>query len=787
MKTFLLMKSNLRKNKSSSITLVILILLPVALLYSSMMVLFDLDRVVDRINKENKGADYLTIVPEGLTSTIKEKLSRLENYEFCEAEEAVSGYGTIQNTRVEKTAQNIELIFLNETYNRKISQVNIIDAADTRTKDSILIPYSLKATYHYQTGDQIDIKINGKNKTYTIYGFIQDVLFSTAMNIEDYIVYVSDEQFHTIQNEAPENTRKSYIKIRLKEGADIAQFDSQFIKEILTSKGIEPVSILNLDYKNMKNGTTVMIKIIAMLLIAFAFLIIFISLVVIRFTIINDIEEDIKNIGSMEAAGFTSKMIRTALVFQFFLLSVIGFTAGIIIALSASRFFTKMVSSTIGMCWNAEFSFPSFLLTFFIVFLFVSFISLKVSARLKRITPIIALRNGLSTYSFKKNYFPLEHTSGNLHLILGLKQMFHARKQNVSICLIGMIMSFTIIASFTIYNNFTGEDSKMTSMVGLEKSNIAITCASKEDCRKTIEQLKKYSEIRKVTRVDYRDVILKYGCTEISTSAQICEDFSELEVSTLSEGRYPRHDNEIALSYLNAKKLNIGLGDVLTLEGKDGNYDYIVVGFTQHINHLGSSCSLTAEGMLRSDQGYYENMIYIYTNKGVNVSTFLKTLEDELGHESLSYINMDESFANTLQSVRMVCEVFCSVLVIVAVIVIAIILFYLVKVKVTRDKVLLGIQKAVGFTTKQLMLQNVVSFGLSLFLSYVIGGVLVIVFSTPLCTLMFSVCDFKKCTLNLSSLTIVISIVLLTLFTMAVTAAVSLRIRKIHVRQLFLD
>lgn len=783
----LLIKANIRKNKSSSVTLVCLILLSVVLLYSSMMVLFELDGVVDNINDTNHGADYLTVVPEKLEATVTNKLKKLSNFKTCEAEPVINTYGTIQNKKVEKTPQNSQLILLNEQHNRSMSQIHIVDELKVRTKDSILVPYCLKASYHYRVGDSITIKLNGTTRQYKINGFIQDVLFSTPMNIDCYILYIDKKAFQEIYKQAPAIEKRSYIKVRLKQGSDTSEFDDQFVKQVLAKKEIDASNMLQMDYDSSKVGTTTMIKIIAMVLVAFAVLIIVISLFVIRFSIITHIEEGIKNIGSMQAAGYTSKMIRTALMNQFLVLTLVGYIAGIFIAFAVSGLFTELVSTTIGMQWKAEISIPSAVLAFVIVFLFVVLVALKVSQRLKKITPIIAIRNGLSSYNFEKNYLPLEHVNGNLNLILGLKQMFHSRKQNTSICLIGIITSFTIAASLAIFHNFTGDNSKIISMVGLEKSNITITCSSEKESNEVIGKLKQYSEVKKVLRVDYRDVFLKFRGKEISTSAQVCDDFSQLEVSTLAEGRFPRHDDEIALSYLNAQKLGAELGDMITLEGKEGNINYIVVGFTQHINHLGSSCSLITEGMRRGDHNYYENLVYIYTKKGIHVNRFLKKLESDLGHDTLSYINMDEAFTNTLKSVRTVAEVLCYFLITIAVAVIALILYYIVKVKLTREKVQLGIKKAVGFTTRQLMIQNVISFCVPLVLSYFAGTLLLVALSTRLFTLMFSVCGFRSYSLALSTTSNVLSVIGLTAFSILITLAVSFRIRKINPRQLFLD
>lgn len=77
----------------------------------------------------------------------------------------------------------------------------------------------------------------------------------------------------------------------------------------------------------MKVGLSATIQIVMAILVMFAMLLILISMVVIRFSIASYIEEDIKNLGSMEAIGFTSSMIQKSFIAQFVLITTIGFLA----------------------------------------------------------------------------------------------------------------------------------------------------------------------------------------------------------------------------------------------------------------------------------------------------------------------------------------------------------------------------------------------------------------------------------------------------------------------------
>lgn len=787
MKTWMMIKSSIRKNKSSSITLVLLITMATILLYSSLMVLLNVSDVIENVNANNQGADFRVFVSNETSEDVEELMKSVSGYDGSEIEDAIVNYGTVQDKKVEDTPQNEGIVLLNQETARTMSKIDRLEDAKEMEDNGILVPYSLKSIFDYQSGDEIEIGLNGKKETFKICGFLQDVMFSTPSNVDRYIFYVTDATFKRLYHEVPDTMKMKDIKVRLEKNASSSDYSDEFINKVSTTKGISSKNMTTLDYETMKLGTSITIMIVTIILIVFSMLMLMIALIVIRFTIINHIEEDVKNIGAMEAAGFTSTMIRKSLILQFIWLGVVGFVIGFAVALSISNVVTTFVSSSIGLYWEAEFSISATLLTIGIILLFVGAIATKVSARLKKITPIVALRNGLSTYNFKKNYLPLDSTRGKLNFLLGVKQMLHAKKQNISIGLIGVIMSFTFIMGFTLLMNFSGKGATLMKLVGLEQSEIGITCTSKEARDELRQTLSTYNEIENTNLFCYEDIVISAKGKDVSTSANICEDFSNINVKTVFDGRYPIHDNEIVLSNSNAEKLGVSTGDVVSVRGKEGNKEYVVVGINQHINHLGRSCSLTEKGMIRNDSTYYCDEIYVYLKDGIEIESFMNRLEQELGTDEFSFVNMQATFESSLKSISDICNIMCIVLDGVVILVVALILFYMVKVKIVRDKKILGIQKAIGFTTKQLMVHNVISFCIIMFISFIIGAIGVMLFSTPICTLMFSVASFKKCSLDVSLMSAVLSVIGLTIFSILITMILSIRIKKVNPRELFMD
>ena len=159
--------------------------------------------------------------------------------------------------------------------------------------------------------------------------------------------------------------------------------------------------------------------------------------------------------------------------------------------------------------------------------------------------------------------------------------------------------------------------------------------------------------------------------------------------------------------------------------------------------------------MRRSNGEYFNDTVNIYVKDGVNEAAFMSKLEKDLADNTLSFVNMKITYENSLKEIQEPVKYMCILLNLVVVLVVTLILFYMIKAKLAQDKTILGIQKAMGFTTRQLIVHQVISFCMVMLVSFVLAAVAFSLFSTSIFTLMFQGTEFMKCSLEISALTIV--------------------------------
>lgn len=787
MKTWMMIKSSIKKNRSSSITLVLLIVLATMFLNIGINAVMSMSSFVDDKNKSLNGADFIAYGPIQCRDDAVELIRNTEGYQALEDEKALVYTGaSFCDPAVEKKPQSIDVMLLDINQKRDISQLKLIDEQAEMKENSIVLPYSLKTGFDYQAGDEVEITYAGQKNTYEIYAFSEDIMFPNAMAISCYKCFLPTKTFQDTYQQAEEKAKFTYIRVQLTKGYDSKKFDKDFTNKAEEVETSDVAGMVSLNYNLMKTSSIITATILMMILVTFAILIIVIAMVIIRFTIVSHIEQDMKNIGSMEAIGFTGSMIQRSLLGQYLFIMMVGYAVGDIIAYICSGYVSGFIASTMGLNWNQRISCVAMLITFTVLCVLISTVTLNVSKRIRKVTPIMAVRNGVETFHFEKNHLPLDSTYGNLHVLLGIKQLIHNKKQNLWIGLIGFLMSASMVFALAMYNNFVARQSVLLNLIGQEKANVSVEYKEK-DYQQFYDWLANKPGVEKTSRFEVRNATVCYQEKTSSTLLRISDDFKKNEIDVLVEGRMPEHDNEMAISYATNEDLGVCLGDVVQLMVGKEKFEFVVVGFTQHIAYMGLSVSITEAGMLRCNPEFIPNTLLIYLDSEYKTADFIDTISDEAVEQGGVITNVEESFSTMLATLNRGITLLCIIVVIITLIIVILILYYLVKEKLIKEKLQLGIQKALGFTTGQLVFYMNLEFSPVILLSSVAGGILSVMLINPTCNLMLSIADVKKCSMTTNPMMIVIAVVILLTVSVLVTTLVSLRIRKIEPRDLFLD
>jgi ABC-type transport system, involved in lipoprotein release, permease component len=738
MKIARLAVANIRNGKSAALSQLVLIFIAALLLTTGMTVIGQIGSFFDRKTDQLRDPHAVMIIEEAQFKPEYEQFVRsYPGVASAEAEPILLLNGT--NFLFNHSNMSIGTVILNAEKERSLSPLNLIETSKTATAEDIYLSYSFKVSGGYKLGDSFTFHYKEKDYRFRVAGFFETTMMG-SQSMGSFKFYLADAAYRNLADSLGESSGGRLLSATLADRYEGAALLSDFKRAFP-----EMDSPNNSDYTwqidvgTVKSTSTMTVNIVAMLLIAFASVIVLVCLIVIKFRVSNSIKDGMRNIGILQAIGYTNGQILFAFVLQFAGIAFVGSVAGVAASHAAMPFFGGVISSLSGLRWSGSFDLAVQFGSLFLVVALVLAVTLQSSLRIRKLAPVAALRGGIATHSFRRNYFPLERSKGGLDYVLALKAMMAGRKHNAMIALIMAAVTFGSIFSIILYYNVAKDKTAFIHLVGVETSNVLVTANSGENGQRLRASLEKEDGVDKVTVLDLVETRMEGETVYTNLS----DDFGRLENNTAYEGRHPKYDNEISISWLIAKKWDKRIGDTIQVEAGGRTYSYLVTGFSQEINNMGQVANLTLNGMRHLIPDYQATSLHVYL-EGKSNKPFISDIKEKYGDTIRDVIDVDETLKS--QTGTYVSAVFAIMVVVLTstVLVMALILYLVIQTTILKRKQEFGIQKALGFSALQLMNQIAISFVPVAVAGVFIGCLLGCLCTNPLLALLFSSTGIKS-------------------------------------------
>ncbi len=726
-KLFMLALANIRKTKANTVTMLILFAITTLLLNAGLLVLINFGGFFAKTIAELNTSDAFYIVSESkYTKEVDDFIKENENVEKMQQEKIIWAKAEIE---FQDEIRPRVTILKNADLSRDLSKWKFVGKHLDSSDNSVYLPQIFHKSGGYKLNDNLEITIKDQKFSFIIKGFYEDIYFSS---FETGVIglYFPEETYKKISEELDESYNARLVYVNLKE---INKDVETGIRELSGAKPISSTgdikeTMFSMDVKLVSLTRTFMANVTSAMMVMFAMIIGGVCLLVIRFRIHNTIEEDMMKIGSLKAMGYTSGQIISSFVIQFFTIAFFGSVLGIAMSYISIPVLSDVFAQQSGLTWVQGFDANISSVTIIFVITIVVLVTYITSRRVNKLNPIIALRGGLITHSFKRNYLPLKKAKGNLSIILALKHIFHNLNQSIMIIIILIVTSFAGTFAVVMFYNTTIDDQVFKETPGLELSNVIAVLNPDIDNTQLIHNIRYMKDVRKVQFID--QVFVKIGNNEIN--AIIMDDYKNKETNTIYEGIYPRHDNEIAISGYLADMINISIGDTVLLEVGNRKEEFLITGFTQGASMMGMNVSLTTEGFQKLNPDFKQQSLQIYLNKGTDTGKFVNELDNLYGDTILDIVDFDKEMELGAGVYSSIVSKVGIVILVVAVSVVILVLYFVISSSIIHRRNELGIQKAIGFTTFQLMNQFSLGFILPVIIGVIIGSILGVTQTNPL-------------------------------------------------------
>ena len=779
-RNILLARANIRKAKGQTTAIIVIVLLSSLMMNLWLMLSMDyrknFDRCHDRLNDGHVNiAAYVTDddFKNFISDALKER-SDVTDYTvsdaFCEPFSFEYNGGELSQLGV--------LLNKEDALSRNVGKFEITEDSDI--KSGIYLPMLYSTGDNYAVGDTIKITFLGEEFEYTVCGFFNSAMIGSH-NCNMMSLLLTEDKFEEFSKETAA-LKSVYVSARINDVSKCEDISSELKDAIL--KEFPEVVVTGNDYKMVTTSRYISQMICAGILSAMAFLVLLIGVVVIASNIANYIQENMQNLGALKAVGYTSGQIISALLVQFAGISAIAAVVGTALSYCVFPGINEMMIAQTGIPYAVRFQPLPILFTVIFITGIVSAAVYFSAKKIKKIEPITAMRQGISTHNFKKNHVQLEKTSLPINAALAMKTMFGGIKQNVTVCVTMLVISLILVFSVTSARNTIVDVQPMIEMIAGEFADSAINVNLNRE-EELISVLENDSRVEKFYLFTNNNMEIQHvGGTTLYVS--VTNDCSKMNNQSMAvEGRYPKYENEFAVAAKYAKDNDIKVGDEISLKVGNTTEKYIVSGYTQNSNSLGKDCIMTREGYNKI-ASLPNVTYYIDLAEGNDVDDFNSELSERFGSDVNAVQNIQSILESTGGVYVLLMTFLVIAIVIISCIVIIFVMYLLVRTMLNNKKRDYGILKALGFTTGQLVVQTAMSFMPSIIISTAVGIAVSMQIINPLMAIFLSGIGVVKSTFIIPVELSIIAGIVLVLFAFGAACLMSLRVKRIAPRELLI-
>ena len=763
------------------ITFFILSMLAALFIFISASFLADTGKVVDTNMEKINAADILIIADynEDLLSKAEEiikgnvylKNFEVEDYLYCNSKYRAKGSKTW-----------IDYPFNLSSYERKAEIQTLSCDATGLSGNEAIIPISLSTSF--KIGSVLQLKIGDNIYDLKVAGYNEDNIYCSPMNMGTYKTYISEKLYQDVLFENQVGAKESrYIKTQITDTAkrkhiDVNKLSDEVGDELTTWYNeytkIYPEKSVNLNILPaplMKTGSMILPLVFVALIFLFAVIILIIAIVIINFSVKNFIMTNMKNTAIMEASGYTVKELVFILLFQLLLVAGLGSALGILLGALLIDKIGILILITLGLAWNQPVNIPVVLLVFLSIVLLVTLLTILLGREYSRISVLSALRGGVNTHNFKKNLFAFDKSSFSIPVTLALKDTFGKFRNQLGVIFIMMILTISTIVAFGMVDTY-GSDEGVLKIAGFDVYDAFFV--GDEAMESTVAAFKSVKNTRREIRMGNN---FYYKKKKESLTTRAFSDTSTIMGGSILEGRWPKYSNEVLLAVNAANKLGVSMGDVVTVKNEMAEESFIVCGTCQTMNNMGYMAFMTLDGLAKTTTLPDTMSIHVNLNPGYTFADFEKEFNEV--YPDVTPNDFAEASRQTIGLITGGIKGFAYFVALLTILIVAFVESLIVRTNINRQWRNLGVSKALGFTSRQLIEQVMMSNFPSILIGVAIGLLLSPFLGGKLMVTTMIIFGFKKIDFSIGLLSFILTALIICGVALATAAFMGRRIKNL--------
>lgn len=780
-----LVKANIKKKKSTCISVLLLTAIVVSLLTAMFSVRKNYENALERAYLEaDCGEISLYIETEKMTDALKQSVEQSALVGAVKYTKALLTYGAQVGNRTEGISYFMSELpeyvkLFSPSFDKLEEEIPPLSVGE------IYLPYGLKSRFQCQVGDSVTMKLlHGMEETFVIKGFVQEAV-QGSFNIGWKKVFICKADYDRIFEqckplETVGGAQVDYTTVCVDQAEDNKLSVTKFQRELNLETGLISAAMGALNKEQTLNYTTLMTSIIMNIVSVFLVLLYVIVLIVMSHSISSEIEMEYVTLGVLKSQGFTEKKLCLVLMLQYLLSQLAGILAGLLLAIPMERWISGLCQSITAILPERGISVGmSLLLALGILLLSVLLVLCK-TAKVAKISPVRAISGGQAEVYFDSR-FNLPVSKRTLSASLSLRQLTSAGKRYIGTMFIVGILTFSMITIHLIGNLMSS--TKALEAMGMVTPDVAVVNEEHD----ILEDWDGWSEVR--------EIIAEYSVIEQENALLNCyaslngenlylEAYENPEgIPGIKKGRVPLYENELVITGLVADLLEISIGDEVEVAYGGTKKTFLVSGIYQSGSDSGACFGMSFAGVrdLQPSSGWGQR--YYLLDSRAKTKEIEQVLKERFG-DSLKVKGyaenenpVEKQFGGIVKALKALIYSFSLLFA-----------FVVVRMVCTRsflqERTDIGVFKAIGFTSGKLRTLFALRFAFVALLGSGIGLFCSVLLSEKLLGLLLSGIGLTNVVFDFSAAAVTVPIAAVTgsFFVFAYLAAK--KIKKVEVREL---
>ena len=581
----------------------------------------------------------------------------------------------------------------------------------------IYIPYFYEDKYEIEPGQQVAIQTRGGAMEFTVAGFFRDSQMNSTLASSKRLL-ISDADFAELKQR--EGTTPEYLlSFRLNSPADAAGFEAAYFEADLESNGPS----LNWALYRLLNSINDVITVLLFLMMAG--IILLILCLCIRYTLLTTMEEDLHDIGVMKALGISDANIRAIYLGKFRLLLGVGTAIGFVIALLARNAILANVQRQMGEVNYPILGIVAGLLGAGLMYLLAMAYVRRLLRKLRTITPLQALTGNAVETGKRRPRTLLSPSVGNrVNLKMAWANIRRTPSHHLTILAVACLITLVLLIPFRFGTTMRSAD--FVTYMGIGQYDLRVDLLNRDDAITVADDIS--TALTGDERIEQLEVYVLEVETVITADGETAPlriDYGQPVAFPLryGDGQAPQTQSEIGLSDLNAERLQVGVGETITIAGPDGPVTFTVSGTYQDITNGGKTAKALPGPTM--DDAQASVMMAINTSDGADLDEVIATIR--AAASTANVIDTETYVQQMMGDFIRVTDAISWVFSVVAVVISALIAGLSIRLMQVQERKANAIQTALGFSTRHLRAQYLVR----IMAMMLIGVLLGVILATP--------------------------------------------------------